>query len=106
MARYSVDEFVEATRQQDRGEGLFELESSRMLEVNLDGRVWMKAGAMVAIKRELSTLNSLRVSRAGMSWRSISICYQNCSNKRFQGFGVLSGYGKIEVFFSKLILSM
>ena len=37
MARYSLEEFVETTRQRDRGEGLFELESPRMLEVNLDG---------------------------------------------------------------------
>ena len=48
MARYSLDEFVQATQQQDRGEGLFELESSRMLEVNLDGLVWIKTGSMVA----------------------------------------------------------
>ncbi len=47
MARYSLQEFVEQTRQQDRGEGLFELESARMLEVNLDGMIWIKAGAMV-----------------------------------------------------------
>ncbi len=47
MSRYSLDEFVQATQQQDRGEGLFELESDRMLEVNLDGMIWIKAGAMV-----------------------------------------------------------
>ncbi|MBC8874913.1 MAG: AIM24 family protein [Planctomycetes bacterium] len=48
MAKYSLDEFVSSTRQQDRGEGIFELESPRMLEVNLDGMIWIKAGAMVA----------------------------------------------------------
>lgn len=48
MARYSLDEFVQATQQRDRGEGLFELESSRMLEVNLNGMIWIKAGSMVA----------------------------------------------------------
>ena len=37
----------QATQQQDRGEGLFELESDRMLEVNLNGMIWIKAGAMV-----------------------------------------------------------
>ena len=50
MARYSLDEFVETTRQKDLGEGLFELEQARMLEVNLNGRVWMKTGAMVAYR--------------------------------------------------------
>ena len=48
MARYSVSDFVESTQQQDRGEGLFELEGERLLEVNLDGRVWTKTGSMVA----------------------------------------------------------
>lgn len=48
MTRYSIQEFVTQTAQKDRGEGLFELESERLLEVNLDGLVWMKMGAMVA----------------------------------------------------------
>ncbi len=48
MGRYSMEEFVKQTEQQDKGEGLFELETPRMLEVNLDGLVWAKAGSMVA----------------------------------------------------------
>jgi len=48
MSRYSLQEFVAATTQKDRGQGLFELESPRMLEVNLNGLVWMKTGAMKA----------------------------------------------------------
>jgi uncharacterized protein (AIM24 family) len=47
MGRYSIDEFVEKTAQRDRGQGMFELESERILEVNLDGRVWAKSGAMI-----------------------------------------------------------
>ena len=48
MGRYSIDEFIENTGQQDLGEGVFELESDRMLEVNLNGRMWTKKGSMVA----------------------------------------------------------
>jgi len=48
MARYTLEEFVAQTQQQDRGEGLFELESARMLEVNLNGSVWTKRGSMVS----------------------------------------------------------
>ena len=48
MSRYSLDEFVEQTAQRDRGQGLFELESERILEVNLDGFVWTKMGSMIA----------------------------------------------------------
>ena len=46
--RYTLDDFMAKTAEKDRGQGLFELESERMLEVNLDGRVWTKKGAMVA----------------------------------------------------------
>jgi uncharacterized protein (AIM24 family) len=48
MSRYSLNEFVAATAQQDRGQGLFELESPRMLEVNLNGMIWIKTGSMKA----------------------------------------------------------
>ncbi|MCA9262269.1 MAG: AIM24 family protein [Planctomycetales bacterium] len=48
MARYTIAEFIEQSRQKDRGQGLFELESPRMLEINLDSMIWIKAGAMVA----------------------------------------------------------
>lgn len=48
MSRYSLDEFVAQTAQQDRGEGLFEFEGERLLEVNLDGAVWTKMGSMIA----------------------------------------------------------
>jgi uncharacterized protein (AIM24 family) len=50
LNRYSLDEFVESTAQQDRGQGKFELESARMLEINLDGKVWTKMGSMVAYR--------------------------------------------------------
>lgn len=48
MARYTIEEFVQATGQKDLGEGIFELESDRLLEINLDGQVWTKLGSMVA----------------------------------------------------------
>ena len=40
MNKYSITEFVKNTEQVDKGEGFFELETPRMLEVNLDGLVW------------------------------------------------------------------
>ncbi|MBI1371728.1 MAG: AIM24 family protein [Phycisphaera sp.] len=48
--RYSVSDFIEQTQQRDRQEGLFELESQYMLEVNLNGMVWTKMGSMVAYR--------------------------------------------------------
>ncbi len=48
MSKYTLAEFIDRTKNRDRGEGLFELENPRFLEVNLDGKIWMKMGAMVA----------------------------------------------------------
>lgn len=50
MNRYSIAEFVEKTAQQDRGQGVFELESDRILELNLNGMAWIKKGSMVAYR--------------------------------------------------------
>lgn len=58
--RYTIAEFVSQNRQRDRGQGLFELESARMLEVNLEGRVWTKMGSMVAY------VGNIRFTREGM----------------------------------------
>lgn len=48
MSRYTIDEFIQSTAQDSSANEYFQLESDRMLEVNLDSMVWMKAGAMVA----------------------------------------------------------
>lgn len=53
MSRYSLQEFVQQTAQQELNQGTFELESDRMLEVNLNGLVWMKMGAMVAYRGQI-----------------------------------------------------
>lgn len=50
MSRYSIEEFVNNTKQQEKGEGLFEIETPRMLEINLNGQVWSKSGAMVSYR--------------------------------------------------------
>ncbi|EKK02842.1 protein containing DUF124 [Rhodopirellula baltica SH28] len=46
--RYSLDRFLEKTRDKDLNQGLFELESDRMLDINLNGEVWTKMGSMIA----------------------------------------------------------
>lgn len=53
MSRYGLSDFVDHSRQRDRGHGLFELESERLLEVNLEGMIWMKHGAMVAYRGDV-----------------------------------------------------
>lgn len=76
---YSLDEFLAKTAQQDKGQGLFELETPRLLEVNLNGRVNTKMGSMVSYRGQikftrekmldqgLGTLLKKAVSGEGMS---------------------------------------
>lgn len=45
---FSIESFVKKTRDRDLNQGLFELDSERMLDINLNGEVWIKMGAMVA----------------------------------------------------------
>ncbi len=60
MSRYNIADFVARTQQQDRGQGLFELERDRMLEVNLNGLVWTKTGSMVGY------LGNIKFTREGV----------------------------------------
>ena len=50
---HTLQDFVNATAERDRPGDVFELESSRMLEVNVNGRVWSKLGAMVAYRGQV-----------------------------------------------------
>ncbi|MGJ8633275.1 MAG: AIM24 family protein [Luteolibacter sp.] len=50
---HTLQEFIDATAQRDRGQGFFEKETERLLEVNLNGRVNTKMGSMVAYNGEI-----------------------------------------------------
>ncbi len=60
MARFGLDQFIETSVQKDRGQGLFELEGDRILEINLDGEIWTKTGSMIAY------LGSVKFEREGI----------------------------------------
>ncbi len=60
MNRYTLQDFVNQTEQQDKGEGLFELETQRMLEVNLESKIWAKSGSMV------SYMGNIKFTREGI----------------------------------------
>ncbi|MEK4628328.1 MAG: AIM24 family protein [Solibacillus sp.] len=48
MGNYSLSEFVKTTQQDQMENDFFELETERVLEVNLNGEVWAKMGSMIA----------------------------------------------------------
>jgi uncharacterized protein (AIM24 family) len=60
MGKYSIDEFIDSTGQRDLEEGTFELERDRLLEINLEGKIWTKMGSMVAY------LGDIKFTREGV----------------------------------------
>jgi uncharacterized protein (AIM24 family) len=89
MNRYSLDEFLASTKQDDAASDFFQLESERMLEVNLNGDVWCKAGSMVAY------VGGIKFEREGMLDRGLG----NLLKKAVSGEGTplmkASGQGRL-----------
>ncbi|MFB4161190.1 AIM24 family protein [Geomicrobium sp. JSM 1781026] len=48
MSKYSIKEFIEQTEQENESNDYFQLETPRILEVNLEEMVWAKLGSMVS----------------------------------------------------------
>jgi uncharacterized protein (AIM24 family) len=53
MPAKTIEQFLQSAEDQARDHGFFELERDRLLQVNLNGMVWIKAGAMVAYRGEI-----------------------------------------------------
>lgn len=51
---HSLQQFINETAERDQPGEIFELESSKMLEVHVDGRIWSKLGAMIAYRGNLT----------------------------------------------------
>ncbi|TWT02509.1 AIM24 family protein [Planomicrobium sp. CPCC 101079] len=48
MGEYTLNEFIQKTKQDEQENDYFELETPRILEVNLTDLVWAKAGSMIS----------------------------------------------------------
>lgn len=48
MSNYTIKEFINQTKQNEQENDYFELETPRILEVNLKDLVWAKAGSMIS----------------------------------------------------------
>ena len=89
MTRTTIEEFIRSTRQDDAAHDFFQLESDRMLEINLDGEVWTKKGSMVAY------VGGIKFTREGVLDRGVG----NLLKKAFTGEGArltkASGRGRL-----------
>ena len=89
MSRYSVEEFVRISEQKDLNQGLYELESDRILELNLDGMIWIKKGAMIAYR------GNMKFTREGILEHGVG----KLLKRTFTGEGTrltkVEGFGKL-----------
>jgi len=53
MSEYTIEEFIQKTQQDEQENDYFELETPRILEVNLTDLVWAKAGSMISYTGEI-----------------------------------------------------
>lgn len=89
MGRYGLEEFLAKTEQKDKNEGVFELETERMLEINLTNQIWAKAGSMVSYR------GNIRFTREGILEHGLGKMFK----KAFTGEGAslmkAEGNGKL-----------
>lgn len=80
----TIAEFLANTAQRDRCHGVFELESSRMLEINLNGKMNTKVGSMVAYH------GNIKFTREGMLDQGVG----NLLKKAISGEGLRISYAE------------
>jgi uncharacterized protein (AIM24 family) len=91
MEKYTLKKFVENYSQKERAQGVFELENERILEVNLDGEVWMKMGTMVSYR------GKVRFTREGIFERGIGTLLKRTVTGEGGNMTKASGVGKVYI---------
>jgi len=89
LNRYSIEEFIKQSEQVDKGQGFFELETPRILEVNLDGQVWAKAGSMVSYQGEIKFV------REGMLEHGLGTAFKKALTGEGASLMKANGKGKL-----------
>ena len=88
---YSLNDFVTETSERDNPGHDFELESTKMLEINLNGRVWTKLGSMIAYR------GSVKFIREGMLEGGIGKAFMKALSGEVTPLNKVEGTGKVYV---------
>jgi uncharacterized protein (AIM24 family) len=91
MSKYSIHEFVKNTVQQDKGEGLFELETPRILEINLTNQIWAKAGSMISYR------GNIKFEREGILEHGLGKMFKKALTGEGTALMKATGNGKLYV---------
>lgn len=89
ISRYTIADFVAKTTQRDLGQGLFELERDRMLEVNLNGEIWTKTGSMIAY------LGDVKFTREGILEQGLGAMFKKAISGEGTRLTKATGRGKV-----------
>lgn len=89
MGKFSIEELIKNTEQIDKGEGFFELETPRILEVNLEGLVWAKAGSMIAYN------GKIKFEREGILEHGIGAMFKKALTGEGASLMKANGQGKL-----------
>jgi uncharacterized protein (AIM24 family) len=89
MTTYSLTDFVQATAQDDAETDPFELENPYVLEVNLNGRVWTKVGAMIGY------LGSVTFTREGILEHGVTKLLKRMVSGEGASLMKVEGHGRV-----------
>ncbi|MBX9737479.1 MAG: AIM24 family protein [Phycisphaerales bacterium] len=89
MSATSLSQFVADHAEDSANSGLFELESDRVLECNLNGMIWMKVGAMIAYTGQI------KFTREGMLEQGLGNFFKKALTGEGASLSKAEGRGKL-----------
>jgi uncharacterized protein (AIM24 family) len=87
--KYAVAEFIKETSKRNEENSFFELESSQTLEINLNGSVWTKLGAMIAYYGDIA------FKRQGLSEQGMNMVFKKMLSGEGMTLMKAEGQGKL-----------
>ncbi|MDQ0217994.1 AIM24 family protein [Peribacillus cavernae] len=91
MTKYEISQFIAETKQQDKGQGLFELETPRILEINLEDNIWAKMGTMISYR------GNIKFEREGILEHGLGKLFKKALSGEGTALMKASGKGKLYV---------
>ncbi|MCP3030120.1 AIM24 family protein [Halobacillus sp. A1] len=89
MSNYSIDEFIRKTKQDETENEFFELETPRILEVNLTDQVWAKAGSMISFN------GGIKFEREGILEHGVGRMFKKAFSGEGSSLMKASGNGRL-----------
>lgn len=88
---YTIADFLAETGERDQPGDVFELESHKMLEIHVKGRVWTKLGAMIAYRGDLKFV------REGMMEGGLGKMLKRALTSEVSPLAMVEGQGRVYV---------